>query len=680
MKRFFKFIAIFVISIILLFTVMGIWGYRMLSQSLPQTRGQLTVSVISDTIQIYRDKSDVPYIICKNEPDAWFAQGFVTAQDRLWQMDFLKRYVRGELSEIFGSSAFESDSLARFVGFGRIADATVPKLDSETYSILKNYTAGVNQAIEQLRGHWPVEFMLLNDHPRLWTISDCLAIFRWLTWTAQYGWEETLLQKVLDEKLGEILYRQYFDPDDIRNLKAISIPMASSIPWLNSPLGQFFTTGWIEKSDEATTLTAALHGELLCPSLWYEIHWFIGEQQTGGFCLPGIPMVLSGYRDSVAWTLGEPYLSSVILESSQSEETYSLRTDSIKIRDKKTRLVHFQESRCKRVLIPGTLAIDWCGFEPYNDFKWLIGLNRGQNMETAQQPNFGILMADANCDPSILLPRSSNRSNALLVSYLETRLNEGAPSQNLLTDVFSPVHREFLKQALPLLQTETDSASQASWIGRLQNWDGKMSRGSEEAYFVFLWKQSLLETAFKTELGKDLYAILIRHPNLCEDAILHRLSQTNDVQTWIREGFFVTLKQFTSPENQAFKGAWGQHNQFSYHHILGSHPLLAPTLNAGPYPAAGDETTILGTSLQNQPDTYNNGPVARSLLAIGPNGIDAKLALSTGQSGHPFSPFYKDQITSFHAGDLHSCLLDRERLHKTGWTKLTLEPGVIDEQ
>ena len=137
----------------------------------------LKVAGLRAAVTVRRDGRGVPYIEAANEDDLYFAQGYVTASDRLWQMDLLRRTARGELSEIFGRVTLEEDKRRRIYGFARLSEATERNLAPDVRRVLAAYAKGVNAFIQTLdEKSLPPEFRLLGVRPRAWQIADSLVV------------------------------------------------------------------------------------------------------------------------------------------------------------------------------------------------------------------------------------------------------------------------------------------------------------------------------------------------------------------------------------------------------------------------------------------------------------------------------------------------------------------------
>lgn len=163
----------------------------MVGFSLPSASGQqvepaqsgppapLKIVGLQDRVTVRRDERGIPYIQAKNDHDLYFAQGYVTASDRLWQMDVFRRNARGELAEIFGSAALEEDKRHRTLGFAQVAEAESAQASPQARGILQAYADGVNAYIASLDAKTtPPEFQLLQYKPKPWTPADSLLVVK----------------------------------------------------------------------------------------------------------------------------------------------------------------------------------------------------------------------------------------------------------------------------------------------------------------------------------------------------------------------------------------------------------------------------------------------------------------------------------------------------------------------
>ena len=156
----------------------GVMGYAYLSAllALPQLDGHIRLKNLSATVKVTRDSHGVPTIEATTLEDLFFAQGFVTAQDRLWQMDVMRRFGAGELSEILGESTLRIDRDHRILGLRAAARKSLQLASPRDRSYLDAYARGVNAFIESHRNQLPIEFRMLNYRPKPWQAEDSIVI------------------------------------------------------------------------------------------------------------------------------------------------------------------------------------------------------------------------------------------------------------------------------------------------------------------------------------------------------------------------------------------------------------------------------------------------------------------------------------------------------------------------
>jgi len=160
----------------------------------------LTLAGLRAPVRIRRDERGIPHIEAANEADLYFAQGYATASDRLWQMDLLRRTARGELAEIFGRPALEEDKRRRIYGFAALSDALVSRTSAATRAALEDYARGVNAYIETRGGKetpLPAEFQIIGYRPRPWRPADSLVIGKIFAETLSTSWPTDISRALL---------------------------------------------------------------------------------------------------------------------------------------------------------------------------------------------------------------------------------------------------------------------------------------------------------------------------------------------------------------------------------------------------------------------------------------------------------------------------------------------------
>jgi len=271
------------IAVLLILLIAGAWW--VVWRPLPQVSGT-TRAPISAAASIARDSFGVPHITAASIADAVFLQGFVTAQDRLWQMDALRRVAAGQLSEVAGAAALESDRDMRRIGMRRIAEMQYRGMSADDRALFAAYARGVNRFIETHRGRYPLEFTLLGYDPRPWTTVDSLL-------AALYMTRELTLSYRLDLRRRDLL-----TGGDAAKVQALFPPWSGqeTMPGSNA-----WAVSGAHTASGRPILANDTHLQYSAPSTWYMVHLKAPGLNVTGFSLPGLPAVIIGHNERVAW-------------------------------------------------------------------------------------------------------------------------------------------------------------------------------------------------------------------------------------------------------------------------------------------------------------------------------------------------------------------------------------------
>src|SRR6266849_79749 len=170
-------IVYYAVCVLLVALIAGVWWLYWIARSpLPQLDGRVAVPGISAKVRVVRDEHGVPTIEAATLDDLFFAQGYVTAQDRLWQMDMMRRAAAGELSEIIGVDTIKMDREQRILGLLPAAEAAEKKISERDRAYFTAYARGVNAFLESHRDRLSLEFRLMKYQPRPWTVTDSLLV------------------------------------------------------------------------------------------------------------------------------------------------------------------------------------------------------------------------------------------------------------------------------------------------------------------------------------------------------------------------------------------------------------------------------------------------------------------------------------------------------------------------
>jgi penicillin amidase len=288
--------------------------------SFPVTEGSLRVQGINARVQIIRDEYGVPRILAECEEDLAFGQGFVHAQDRLWQMDMQRRVAAGRLSELLGKETVPFDRMFRVVGLRRTAERIAGSLPAKTRAVLESYAAGVNAFLAQSKGKYPIEFDLLRYDPEPWSLTDCLLIGRLMAWELNLAWWTDLTLGAIGEKVGpqELLDILPPYPADVpptvpgtkgKGFASLTEGMRrTGYAFLHFTGAASFGTGsnaWVVGPAKSVTgkvlLANDTHLQLTVPPQWYEVQLRCPGYNAGGMSVPGAPWIVAGRNDSIAW-------------------------------------------------------------------------------------------------------------------------------------------------------------------------------------------------------------------------------------------------------------------------------------------------------------------------------------------------------------------------------------------
>ena len=451
-------IGLIILAVLALgFLGLCIWGYRMVTGSLPVTQGEIVLPDLHEEVQVYRDGYNIPHIIATNDYDLFYAQGFVTAQDRLWQMDLWRRTAKGQLTEIFGRRALQTDSMMITIGLKHTARLIIPQLSRESREVFQAYTDGINGYIEKFTKRPPVEFSLQNYKPSPWTMEDCVVILRLFGWQLSSRWMTDYTLGMIAEKVGMNHLTQLFPNDKDKIPSRLPQPnhsLTSLFPHVtrlhNAQMfpGCFYEgNGWVIAGNRSVTEKPLLVNDiqlpLTVPSHWYEIHLVGDEFNVSGFSYPGLPMVFAGYNQDIAWGMTnlsadqtdlfietlDPYDSTRILLNNSFEPTEIIEDEIPQKFASPIRMV-VQKTRhgpiiakASTVAKSGSMALSlrWTGHEVSDEGRALYYLNRARNwtefkdaLRDFKSPCLNVLFADRDGNIGIqaagTIPRHANRA------------------------------------------------------------------------------------------------------------------------------------------------------------------------------------------------------------------------------------------------------------------------------
>lgn len=294
----------------------GLVGWQYLRGSLPQTSGRIALPGLHLPVEVVRDRHGIPHIYAETLRDANFALGFAHAQDRLWQMEMNRRTAAGRLSELFGPSTLDTDKFLRTLGIHRHARATFEHLDPDTQEIFQAYADGVNAFLATNTRPLPPEFLLLWHTPEPWSAADSLGWIKMMAWDLSRSWRDELLRLRLAQKLTPQQIAEFLPPypgdapvrlPDLgslyRGMRGMATNLAEAAPE-QLPEGAG-SNNWVVDGLHSVTGKPLLandpHLALTAPAVWYFAHINVADRNVIGATLPGVPMIVLGRNDRIAW-------------------------------------------------------------------------------------------------------------------------------------------------------------------------------------------------------------------------------------------------------------------------------------------------------------------------------------------------------------------------------------------
>jgi penicillin G amidase len=785
-------------------TVLG--THRLLRQPQPRYHGTLRLKGLSAPVQVFRDRWGVPHIYAKTTSDVLFAQGFIHAQERLWQMDFNRRLVAGRLSEMFGSATVSLDRWMRTLTMRRAAEREADLLDGENRLLLETYAAGVNTCME--REPLPLEFRLLNFKPEPWTPADSLAWVKMMCWDLCVNWETEILRARLIARLGAetaASLEPSMPPEWVRvippgvdysSIGTSALRRASQAQPYTGPAGRsgIGSNNWVLSGSRTNTgmplLANDMHLGMTAPAIWYENHLCAGDLHVTGVSFPGLPLVIAGHNEHLAWgfTNGFPDVQDLYIEhlrqTPAGKTEYEFRgewseaevhREHIKVKDAlpvTEEVVITRHGPIINSLVEGEglespLALRWTALDKTSTVKTLLDMNQAASCEAFREvlrgwscPTQNVVYADRRGNigysypgnipirakgngavpvpgwtgdyewlgylPFEELPHMFNPAPGYIASANNRVVDDGYPywvSPDFCTSSRARRIVELIEEKgiLSVEDIKRMHMDQVSILARetmrglegmdppdpellpvfqlFQHWDGHLSATSPQAAIYEVFSRLMIVHITKPRLGEELAR---RYARKGSTPVLAELTMFGEhAREWLvtvlsdpgspwwdpddgrsrNERIYQTmretvdaLKKTCGPDIEDW--TWGKIHQLTFGHPLGSVRPLDRIFNRGPYPIGGDGDTVWASGA-NRIDLGERdmaGPPFRFIADLS-NWNQSLGMLVPGQSGHPASTHYDDNIAGFFKGEYHPMLFDREQVMTGTTSKLMLEPG-----
>lgn len=781
MRTFLKLTGISLAVLISILLAVVLW-YRSASQ--PQIDGKIVLPALGSTVDIVRDAEGIPHIYAESQPDAYFALGFVHAQDRLWQMEMNRRIVAGRMAEILGPKALGTDRFLRTLGVRRNAEAIYANLDPQTAALLNAYVQGINSYLSSRTGPLPPEFLITGaPAPEPWQPADSIGWQTMMAWDLSANWTQELLRMRLAQRLSLEQINEFMPPypgDEVvptRDYTALYRGLAGLTEQLTEVAGLappsyvegMGSNNWVVSGARSTSGKPLLandpHLSLTAPSIWYLAHLSAPDLNVIGATLPGLPGVVLGRNDRIAWgftntasDVQDLYIEQINPDNSQQYRTpqgwadFKLRKEVILVKGEAPVELEVSETRhgpvitgalpiaAKTRLDPEQYAISfaWTALRP-DDLTLQAGIKLSQavNWQEFNQalkdfstPHQNIVYADVEGNigfvaparvpirqpgndlqglapapgwdsrydwegfiPFDELPRSFNPAGQQIVTANEKIVGPDYPyfltsewalpyRAKRIADLlaaqsrhdigsFAAIQKDHVSLAaqelLPLLRRvapATQPARQA--LAALADWNGEMDTGMAEPLIFNTWMREASRRMFSDELGDELMLDYWDQRNTHQPMVA--ILKNDERHNWCldqRDSKVVSGKLHCQAlmasaldaavadlerryGNDQSHWRWGEaHAAHSEHRPFGKVDWLSSLFDLR-IPSAGDTYTVnVGRySLRDETAPFANRHAAGMRALYDLDNLENSVFIqSTGQSGNPLSPLYRNYLT-----------------------------------
>ena len=743
-------------------------------------------AAVNGVVRIDRNRWGIPHVSADTDEDLFFGFGYAMAQDRLFQLDYLRRKAVGRLSEVLGPDGLDLDIVARTLDLRRIAEAEWRQTPDETRRLVTAFSHGVNAVIAASGDRLPIEFDLLDYTPEPWSPVDCLAIAGEFRAYLTVRLPVIFIPELGKRTLGEgTLYRAFLEgeADDESILPPGSYPPAPVMG--TQPVGAAVgdpdeglgSNNWVIAGARSTTgkplVASDPHIAFAAVSCWYEVTLAGGSFNVTGMAYAGMPAVMFGRNERVAWGITNNICSQRDLYQERTDpahpgaflydgrwEPARERVEAIKVRGGETVRKTIRSSRNGPIvdeLLPaparanGPVSLRWLGTTYCGWLTSLLAMDRAETVDGLREavrgwrvPTWSLVLADdaghigyqatgqipvrsveqrgyrPGWDPAHQwqglipwegMPRLSDPERGWIASannrtapddfpyalfgrwasgYRARRVRQLLEAQAKHSrDDFARMHQDVLSlravacmpALLQVLAESGDSRIQAA-AGHLAAWDCRMEtdRIGATIFDVFFghWSQRVAAERFPEETAALVAGAV---------AGLATALLAGDEGGWFadgqREAAIVAAMEAALDELTGRLGpdmtewGWGRLHKIHLRHVLTARGDLGTLLDRGGKPVRGNGMTVCNTGFDpNWGAAMGANYRLISDLSTDPPGLWAVDA--QGQSGHPGSPHYGDQLTEWLAGRYHFLPLDRDAAARGGGDDVDTDAGGIE--
>lgn len=328
--------------------ILGIVSFIFVQKNKPVYKGSIDIKGLEEEVSVYFDTYGVPHIFADNQEDAYMALGYVHAQDRLWQMELIRRIAAGRLSELFGEELAKTDKLFRGMGLESSAAKIIQQTDStsQTFLLTQAYLDGINRFIDD--GKTPIEFRLIGVEKEHYTLKDIYNVYGYMAFNFAQAHKTDLLLTDLKEVLGKN-YLLDLDLDisprstlikNSRGMKRMAAQVGNSINTImnNVPVSPFIgSNSWVigpQKTKNGKVIFANdPHIGFSQPSVWYQAHLITPQREMYGFHLALTPFPVLGHNYDYAYGITMFENDDTDFFDEGDQQVYKVHKETIKVKD-----------------------------------------------------------------------------------------------------------------------------------------------------------------------------------------------------------------------------------------------------------------------------------------------------------------------------------------------------------
>ncbi|MEO9513663.1 MAG: penicillin acylase family protein [Flavobacteriaceae bacterium] len=767
----------------------------------PDYNGVKNLSGLEKEVNVFYDPYGIPHIYAEKEEDAFRSLGYVHAQDRLWQMEVLRRIAKGQLSEVFGKDLIGVDKFFLSMGIDDYTTESIQNLDGDSEMIIlaNAYLDGINQFIDE--GPTPVEFYLTGLEKEPFSLEDVYNAMGYMAFSFAMAHKTDPLLTNIKNRLGDKYINELAIESNtstvwINNYKTVfSDSMKTSITasvhrvMEKLPIPKFVgSNSWVLAPEKTKNKKVILandpHIEFAQPSVWYEAHVHTPNYEKYGYHLAGVPFPILAHDRNLAFglTMFQNDDTDFYFEEThptdttkyKTEEgwnTYEYVTKSIKVKDaepirftyKKTRHGPILNNIADQIKGERPIAMSWIYTKVENKIlDGLYGMCMAKDMEGFKRalpkihaPGLNIMYGDVKGNvawwataklyqmpdsvSTKLVLNGSNGENERL-NYLDFAENPSAvnppwnyvysannqpdsiagmlypgyyqpenrakrivqlldakddwdreSTSEMILDVTSSVNPGLVSELIKLLDITPLSDKQLIQLDALKNWDGTYSLESTSALIYHRCEYFVLKNTFEDELGTEQFKQFLqtnlykRHlaigsrkkEGIWWDNIMtkDKIESRDEIALKSFADAWKSLENDFGPDPRLW--TWDKAHFLEHSHPIGQVATLRNFFNVGPYPVVGTQEVINNMSFKYDSTGFykvNSGPSTRRIIDF--SDVENSVSiLPTGQSGNPFSKYYKDQATLFVNGKFRKMMMNRQEIEETAASLLVFEPS-----